>query len=190
MTESRIATFFTKEDGRAFEVNEGTATEEVGYSLLNGNEQKYMKFANPCKAESLLVFDFTDDYLVKPAEAGDEALFISMYDAEWRAGKRSAQLYNNGYHRMVTAYKLREGEIQLPLSATNSAISAGDFLVATTYNGGLDLYTSPNDSLGDDDDPIDDSNMKIVQAVEDKAVNSGGYITCYLHRGAIPLLDD
>ena len=57
MTDNIIGTFFKKEEGRAYEVNEGNVSVDTGYSTINGAKQKFFKFANPIGAENFLQFD-------------------------------------------------------------------------------------------------------------------------------------
>lgn len=164
MTENTLGTFYDKEQGKTYEVNEGDVTVSEGYSSLNANkQQKFITFENPVGAENFLEFDFSDDLLVKGATT--KATHITMYEPEFPYGKLPQENITDGsYRRFVTAFELKVGEVQLPLSDTNSAITKGNGLKITDYHTGLDKHT-------------DDSE---IVALESKPANSGGYIIAYL----------
>ena len=163
MTENTLGTFYDKEQGKTYEVNEGNVTVAEGYSTLNASKQKFISFAKPVGAENFLEFDFSDDLLVKGATT--KATHITMYEPEFPYGKLPQENITDGsYRRFVTAFELKVGEVQLPLSDTNSAIAKGNGLKITDYHTGLDKHT--NDSE--------------IVALESKPANSGGYIIAYL----------
>ena len=164
MTENTLGTFYDKEQGKTYEVNEGNVTVSEGYSSLNANkQQKFITFENPVGAENFLEFDFTDDLLVKGATT--KATHITMYEPEFPYGKLPTENITDGsYRRFVTAFELKVGEVQLPVSDTNSAIAKGDGLKITDYHSGLDKHTNASE----------------IVALESKPANTGGYIIAYL----------
>lgn len=175
MTENILGTFFTKEEGRAYECNEGDITVAEGYSCLNGAKQKFLNFEDPITAECFLEFDLGSgkDLCVKGATT--KATHITMYEAEFPSGALPTEDIDDGsYKRFVTAYQLKVGEIQLPLADDNSAIVSGDFLALDDYDGGLDKYTGSTAS------------DKVCLALESKSANTGGYIICQLLEPFIP----
>ena len=173
-TQNIIGTFFEKAEGRAYELNEGNVSIDVGYSTINGAKQTFFKFAKPVEAENFLEFDLANGELLMKG-ATTKATHITMYDAEFPSGKYPTEPVNDGsYKRFVTAFKLKTGELQLPLVDDNQAIKSGDFLGLDAYNTGLDKATG---NTGD------------VVALEDKKANDGGYILCYLHKEEIPFLE-
>lgn len=173
-TDNIIGTFFEKAEGRAYELNEGDVSIDTGYSTINGAKQSFFKFENPVEAENFLEFDLANGELLMKG-ATTKATHITMYDAEFPSGKYPTEPVTDGsYKRFVTAFKLKTGELQLPLVDDNQAIKSGDFLGLDAYNTGLDKAT------GDTGD---------VVALEDKSANDGGYILCYLHKEEIPFLE-
>ena len=177
MTENVIGTFFEKHEGRAYEVNEGNISVSTGHSCINGAKQKFFSFENPIDAECFLEFDLSHGELLMKG-ATSKATHITMYEAECPNGAYPQQAITDGsYRRFVTAFKLKTGELQLPLADDNSEISEGDYLALTTYDGGLDKYTGSS------------SDLQVVQALESVSANSGGYIICYLSKEEIPFLE-
>ena len=165
-----IGTFFEKEEGRTYECSEGDITVADGYSCINGAKQKFFNFEAPIKAECFLEFDLTDDLCVKGAET--LATHMTMYEAEFPTGAFPQEDISDGsYKRFVTAFKLKKGELQLPLADNNSAIAVGDFLAITTYDDGVDKYTGESE---------------FVQALESKNANEGGYIIVNMLEDKIP----
>ena len=165
-----IGTFFEKEEGRTYECNEGDISVDSGYSCINGAKQQFFKFEAPILAESFLEFDLTDDLCVKGAES--LATHMTQYEAEFPSGAFPQEAITDGsYKRFVTAFKLRKGEMQLPLADNNSAIAVGDFLAITTYDDGVDKYTGESE---------------FVQALESKQANEGGYIIVNMIEDKIP----
>ena len=168
-----IGTFFEKAEGRTYECNEGDISVDSGYSCINGAKQKFFKFEAPITAECFLEFDTTADLTVKGAE--EMATHMTMYEAEFPTGAFPQEEITDGsYRRFVTAFKLRKGEMQLPLADNNSAITVGDFLAITTYNDGVDKYTGESE---------------YVQALESKSANEGGYIIVNMVEDKIPFLE-
>ena len=166
-----LGTFFEKEEGRTYVCNEGNISVDTGYSTINGAKQKFFKFASPILAESFLEFDLTDDLCVKGATT--VATHMTQYEAEFPSGAFPQQAITNGsYKRYVTAFKLRKGEMQLPLADNNKAIAVGDYLAITTYNDGVDKYTGES---------------HFVQALESKTANEGGYIIVNMIEDKIPV---
>lgn len=173
-TQNIIGTFFEKAEGRAYELNEGNVSIDVGYSTINGAKQTFFKFAKPVEAENFLEFDLANGELLMKG-ATEKATHITMYDPEFQSGKYPTEPITDGsYKRFVTAFKLKTGELQLPLVDDNKEIKSGDFLGLDAYNTGLDKATG---NTGD------------VVALEDKKANDGGYILCYLHKEEIPFLE-
>ena len=173
-TQNIIGTFFEKAEGRAYELNEGNVSIDTGYSTINGAKQTFFKFAKPVEAENFLEFDLANGELLMKG-ATTKATHITMYDAEFPSGKYPTEPITDGsYKRFVTAFKLKTGELQLPLVDDNQEIKSGDFLGLDAYNTGLDKATG---NTGD------------VVALEDKKANDGGYILCYLHKEEIPFLE-
>ena len=165
-----IGTFFEKEEGRTYECNEGDISVSTGYSCINGAKQKFFNFEAPIGAECFLEFDTTADLTVKGAET--LATHMTMYEAEFPHGKFPQEaITDDSYRRFVTAFKLRKGEMQLPLADNNSAISVGDFLAITTYDDGVDVYSGESE---------------FVQALESKKANEGGYIIVNMIEDKIP----
>jgi hypothetical protein len=176
-TDNIIGTFFEKSEGRAYELNEGNVSIDTGYSTINGAKQTFFKFANPVEAENFLEFDLANGELLMKG-ATTKATHITMYDAEFPSGSYpTAPVTDGSYKRFVTAFKLKTGELQLPLADDNVAITSGDYLCLDAYNTGLDKYTGST------------ATMKVCQALESKSANSGGYILCYLHNEEIPFLE-
>lgn len=177
MTENIIGTFFDKEEGRAYEVNEGNVSVDTGYSTINGAKQKFFKFANPIGAENFLQFDLGSGKDLQMTKATTKATHITMYEPEFPQGAYPTSAVNDGsYKRFVTAFKLKTGELQLPLADDNVAITSGDYLCLDAYNTGLDKYTGST------------SSMQVCQALESKSANEGGYILVYLTEDSIPFL--
>lgn len=177
MTNNTIGTFFEKEEGRTYEVNEGNISVDTGYSTINGAKQTFFKFAAPVGPESFLEFDLGNNKELLVKGATTAATHITMYEPEFPAGKFPEGAITNGsYRRFVTAFKLKAGELILPLADDNAAITAGDYLALDAYNTGLDKYTGST------------SSMQVCQALESKAANEGGYIICYLTDDKIPFL--
>jgi len=177
MTENIIGTFFSKDEGRAYEVNEGNVSVSTGHSCINGIKQKFFAFANPIGAENFLEFDLGSGKDLQMTKATTKATHITMYEPELPKGEYPQSAVEDGsYKRFVTAFKLKTGELILPLKSTNVAITSGDYLCLHAYNTGLDKYTGSTAS------------MKVCQALESKSANSGGYILCYLSEDAIPFL--
>lgn len=175
MSDYILGTFFDKSEGRSYEVDEGDVTVSEGLSCLNGNKQKFFTFENPVESECFLEFDLgaNKELLMKPATT--EARYITQYEAELPSGALPTEDIDDGsYKRFVTAYKLRTGEMQLPLASDNASITAGDFLALETYNGGVDKYTGSTAS------------DKTCRALESKSANTGGYIICELLEPVIP----
>lgn len=177
MTDNIIGTFFKKEEGRAYEVNEGNVSVASGYSTINGAKQDFFYFANPIGAENFLQFDLGSGKDLTMTKATTKATHITMYDPELPKGAYPKTSVNDGsYRRFVTAFKLKTGELQLPLADDNVAITSGDYLCVSAYNTGLDKYTGSTPS------------MQVCQALESKSANSGGYIIVHLYEDAIPFL--
>lgn len=175
MTNNTIGTFFEKPEGRTYELNEGNISVDTGYSTINGAKQKFFKFASPVEAENFLEFDLGSGKDLVMKGATTMATHITMYDAEFPNGKFPQSAINDGsYKRFVTAFKLKTGELMLPLADNNVAITSGDYLCLDAYNTGLDKYTGTTAS------------KKVCQALESKTANSGGYIICYLTDDKIP----
>lgn len=174
-TGNMIGTFFEKEEGRTYVVNEGNVTVTTGYSSLNGNKQKFFNFQNPVGAEDFVEFDLGNGKELQIKGATSEATHITQYEPEFPSGALPTENITDGsYQRYVTAFRLTVGEIQLPLSATNSAITAGDYLVVDTYSKGVDKYAGTTAS------------KKTVIALESKTANEGGYIICELTQPSVP----
>lgn len=55
MTENTLGTFYDKEQGKTYEVNEGDVTVAEGYSTLNASKQKFISFENPVGAENFRI---------------------------------------------------------------------------------------------------------------------------------------
>ena len=177
MTENIIGTFFEKAEGRAYEVNEGNVSVDTGYSTINGAKQKFFKFANPIGAENFLQFDLGSGKDLTMTKATTKATHITMYEPEFPSGAYPTSAVTDGsYRRFVTAFKLKTGELQLPLADDNVAITSGDYLCLDAYNTGLDKYTGST------------ATMQVCQALESKSANSGGYIIVHLFEDAIPFL--
>ena len=161
-----IGTFFEKEEGRTYVCNEGNISVDTGYSTINGATQKFLE-------ESFLEFDLTDDLCVKGATT--VATHMTQYEAEFPSGAFPQQAITDGsYKRYVTAFKLRKGEMQLPLADNNSAIAVGDYLAITTYADGVDKY---------------EGDSHFVQALESKTANEGGYIIVNMIEDKIPVAE-
>ena len=172
MTNNVMGTFFPKEEGFTYEVNEGNVSINEGYSVLNRSRQKYLTFANPVYEECFLQFDDTAELTVKPAGSG-YATHITMYDPQFPAGKLPQEAINDGsYRRYVTANQLKTGEMILPLADDNAAISVGDYLSIKSYDEGLDATAEESST---------------VTAREAKAANSGGYIIVFVTEPRIPV---
>ena len=166
-----IGTFFEKEEGRTYECNEGNISVDNGYSCINGAKQKFFKFASPILAESFLEFDLTEDLTVKGAET--VATHMTQYEAEYPSGAFPQENITDGsYRRFVTAFKLKKGEMQLPLADNNSAIVVGDYLAIVDYKDGVDKYTGES---------------HFVQALESKQANEGGYIIVNMIEDKVPV---
>ena len=178
MTDNVIGTFFEKAEGRTYEVNEGNVSIDTGYSTINGAEQKFFKFQYPIKQENFLQFDLGSGKDLQMTKATTMATHITMYPCEFPSGAFPTEAINDGsYKRFVTAFKLKEGELILPLASDNVAITSGDYLCLDAYNTGLDKYTGST------------ATMQVCQALESKSANSGGYIICYLSDDKIPFLE-
>ena len=172
-TNNIIGTFFEKAEGRTYECNEGAITVDNGYSCINGAKQKFFKFASPILAESFLEFDLTEDLTVKGATT--VATHMTMYEAEFPTGGFPQEAINDGsYRRFVTAFKLKKGEMQLPLADNNSAIAVGDYLAIVDYKDGVNKY---------------EGDSHFVQALESKSANEGGYIIVNMIEDKIPVAE-
>ena len=146
MTDNVIGTFFEKSEGRTYEVNEGNVSIDTGYSTINGAEQKFFKFQYPIKQENFLQFDLGSGKDLQMTKATTMATHITMYPCEFPSGAFPQEEITDGsYKRYVTAFKLRNGEMQLPLADNNSAIAVGDYLAITTYDDGVDVYTGESE---------------------------------------------
>lgn len=177
MTNNKIGTFFEKEEGRTYELNEGNISVTTGFSCINGAKQNFFNFVAPVGAENFLEFDLGSGKDLVMKGATTLATHITMYDPEYPAGKFPTEAITDGsYKRFVTAFKLKTGELILPLASDNVAITSGDYLCLDAYNTGLDKYTGST------------ATMKVCQALESKPANSGGYIICYLTDDKIPFL--
>lgn len=173
-----IGTFFEKAEGRTYEVNEGNVSIDTGYSTINGAKQKFFKFQYPIEAENFLQFDLGSGKDLQMTKATTKATHITMYPCEFPSGAFPTEAVNDGsYKRFVTAFKLKTGELILPLADDNVAITSGDYLCLDAYNTGLDKYTGSTAS------------MQVCQALESKSANSGGYIIVHLYEDAIPFLE-
>lgn len=174
MTDNVMGTFFPKEEGFTYEVNEGNVLINEGYSVLNRSRQKFLSFAKQVNEECFLQFDNTAELTVKPAETGF-ATHITMYDPQFPAGKLPQSAISDGsYRRYVTANQLKTGEMILPLADNNAAISVGDILCVKAYNTGLDKMTGSGVASP-------------VTAREAKDANTGGYIIVYAEEAKIPI---
>ena len=81
-----IGTFFEKEEGRTYEVNEGNVSIDTGYSTINGAKQKFFKFQYPVGAENFLQFDLGSGKDLQVTKATTKATHITMYDPEFPSG--------------------------------------------------------------------------------------------------------
>lgn len=185
-----MATFFSKEEGKTYECLEGTITRTKGvYSLLNGAKIDVISFASPIGPETFLKHGSAALSVQAVAEhtgTGDNAVYdtathITMYEPEWGQGEiprptgSNATISQGNYtNRAVTAFELKTGEMMLPLSASNSAISVGDPLEVDADTMGLEKGGAGSTSK--------------CTALEAKAANKGGYILVDMREPSIPVL--
>lgn len=169
-----IGTFFGKEDGKTYYCKEGALTVQTGYSTLNAARQDFLQLADEIKAENFIKFTKGEEMTIQNVVKGDVATHITMYYPEWEEGPIPTAAAADGAYsrRMVTAFRLTTGEMQLPLSSTNSAIKAGDTVELDPATMGLEKAATGSASK--------------VTALQDKAANTGGYILVDLREPAIP----
>jgi hypothetical protein len=174
-TGNTLATFFDKADGKSYFCKEGDLTIDSGYSTLNAAKQNYIKLANPIVPENFVKFVSGEELTIQNVANGNTATHITQYEPEWATGPIPTVAATEGNYdkRSVTAFRLTTGEMQLPLSSTNTAISAGDKLE-------IDATTNSIDKAGS-------SSSSKVTALQNKTANKGGYILVDLREPSIPV---
>lgn len=185
MAPNTLGTFFETSEGYTYQCVEGTISKDEGYSILNGAKQKIIKFANGIGPETFLRFNTTYDLAVENVPSSEAAsgsgasakeavlnyaTHICEKEPEWKSGaipypSSSATLTQGNYEmRIVTAYRLTTGEMELPLSASNSALKPGDAVIFDPSTGALDKATG------------DDADNSTTTCLETIAANKGGYV--------------
>ena len=174
-TGNTLATFFDKADGKSYFCKEGNLTIGSGYSTLNAAKQDFIQLVSPIVPENFVKFVSGEELTIQNVGNGDTATHITQYEPEWATGPiPTADATDGNYdRRSVTAFRLTTGEMQLPLSSSNSAISAGDTLE-------VDATTNAIDKAGN-------SSSSSVTSLQNKAANKGGYILVDLREPSIPV---
>lgn len=158
---SKIGTFYSKEEMKTYDVEEGAVIITKGLSRPHGDPVETATFENQVDEENFLI-PGTNERSIKLAAAGEIATHINMYDPEF-SGKVPTESAAAGEYepRFVAAAKLKSGEQLMPLASDNVEIKAGDKLEIKDPKLGLDKTLETTD---------------VAISWDDVPANTGGYI--------------
>lgn len=158
---SKIGTFYSKEEMKTYDVEEGAVTITKGLSRPHGDPVEVATFENQVDEENFLIRG-TKERSLKLAEAGEVATHINMYDPEFTGAVPSEDAIEGAYEpRFVAAAKLKSGEQLMPLAPDNVEIKAGDKLEIKDPKKGLDKSAATTN---------------VATSWDDVPANTGGYI--------------
>lgn len=158
---SKIGTFYSKEEMKTYDVEEGALTVSKALSRPHGDPIVVINLAAQVDEENFLV-QGTSERSLKLAPAGGVATHINMYAPEVSGVLPTENAAAGAYEpRFVAAAKLKSGEQLMPLAPDNVEIKAGDKLEIKDPKKGLDKSAATTN---------------VATSWDDIPANTGGYI--------------